>query len=62
VIGELTGSNWVDLGLFSSRFDGGDLGKYYLGSYGDLAAALAGMAITIGICRFLYHRSIFLRI
>ena len=39
-----------------------DLSKLCLGRYGDLAVALVEMAITIGICRFLYQRKIFLRL
>ncbi len=54
--------NLVDVGQIAQRFVGGDLNKLYLGRYGDLAVALAGMAITFGICRFMYQRKIFLRL
>jgi predicted acyltransferase len=54
--------NLVDIGDIAKRFVGGDLKKLYLGQYGDLAAALVGMAITLGICRFLYKRRIFIRL
>ena len=54
--------NLVDIGGIAQRFVGGDLNKLYLGRYGDLAVALAGMAITFGICRFMYQRKIFLRL
>jgi predicted acyltransferase len=54
--------NLVDIGAIANRFVGGDLKKYYLGQYGDLAVALVGMAITLGICRFLYKRKIFIRL
>ena len=54
--------NLVDIGAISQRFVGGDLNRLYLGRYGDLAVALVGMAITLGICRFLYQRKIFLRL
>ena len=48
--------NLVDIGAIANRFVGGDLKKLYLGRYGDLAVALVAMAITLGICRFLYRR------
>jgi predicted acyltransferase len=54
--------NLVDIGAIANRFVGGDLKKLYLGQYGDLAVALVGMAITMGICRFLYQRKIFIRL
>jgi predicted acyltransferase len=54
--------NLVDLGAIANRFVGGDLKTYYLGRYGDLAVALVEMAITFGICWFLYRRKIFLRL
>jgi predicted acyltransferase len=54
--------NLVDLGQIAQRFVGGDLSRLYLGRYGNLAAALVEMAITFGICRFLYQRKIFLRL
>ncbi|MGO9110940.1 MAG: acyltransferase family protein [Thermoguttaceae bacterium] len=54
--------NLVDIGQIAQRFIGGDLNKFYLGRYGDLAVALVEMAITLGICRFLYERKIFLRL
>lgn len=54
--------NLVNIGGIAQRFVGGDLNKLYLGRYGDLAVALAGMAITFGICRFMYQRKIFLRL
>lgn len=54
--------NLVDLEKISRRFVGGDLNELYLGRYGDLAVALVAMAITFGICRFLYQRKIFLRL
>jgi predicted acyltransferase len=54
--------NLVDIGAIANRFVGGDLKKLYLGRYGDLAVALVGMAITLGICRFLYQRKIFIRL
>ena len=54
--------NLVDIGAIANRFVGGDLKRLYLGRYGDLAVALVGMAITLGICRFLYQRKIFLRL
>ncbi len=54
--------NLVDVGQIAQRFVGGDLNKLYLGRYGDLAVALVGMAITFGICRFMYQRKIFLRL
>ena len=52
----------VDVGQIAQRFVGGDLSKLYLGRYGELAVALVEMAITFGICRFLYRRKIFLRL
>ena len=52
----------VDVGQIAQRFVGGDLSKLYLGRYGELALALVEMAITFGICRFLYRRKIFLRL
>ena len=54
--------NLVDLEKIAKRFAGGDLNKLYLGRYGDLAVAVVTMAITLGICRFLYQRKIFLRL
>jgi hypothetical protein len=54
--------NLVDVGQIAQRFVGGDLSKFCLSRYGELAVALAGMAITFGICRFLYQRKIFLRL
>ena len=54
--------NLVDIGGIAQRFVGGDLSKLYLGQYGDLAVALVEVAITFGICRFLYARKIFLRL
>ena len=54
--------NLVNIDRIARRFVGGDLNKLYLGRYGDLAVALAGMAITIGICRFMYQRRLFLRL
>jgi predicted acyltransferase len=54
--------NLVDIDKIAQRFVGGDLNKLYLGRWGDLAVALVGMAITIGICRFMYRRKIFLRL
>lgn len=52
----------VDVGQIAQRFAGGDLSRFCLGRYGELAVALVEMAITIGICRFLYQRKIFLRL
>ena len=54
--------NLVDIGGIAQRFVGGDLNKLCLGRYGELAVALVGMAITFGICRFMYQRKIFLRL
>ena len=54
--------NLVDIDQIALRFVGGDLRKLYLGNYADLAAGLVAMAITLGICRFLYVRKIFLRV
>jgi predicted acyltransferase len=54
--------NLVDIDKIARRFVGGDLNKLYLGRYGDLAVAVVGMAITVGICRFLFQRKIFLRL
>jgi predicted acyltransferase len=54
--------NLVDVGQIAQRFAGGDLSKLCLGRYGDLAVALVEMAITFGICRFMYQRKIFLRL
>ncbi len=54
--------NLVDIDQIAQRFVGGDLKKLYLGRYGDLAAALVSVAITFGICHFLYRRKIFLRV
>jgi predicted acyltransferase len=54
--------NLVDMGAIARRFVGGDLKRLYLGEYGDLVAALVAMALTLGICRFLYKRKIFLRL
>ncbi len=54
--------NLVDIEAIARRFVGGDFKKLYLGAYGDLAVALVAMAITLGICRFLYERKIFLRL
>lgn len=51
----------VDIDKIAQRFVGGDL-NHYFGRYGDLVVALAGIAITFGICRFLYQRKIFLRL
>ena len=55
-------SNLVDVGQIAQRFAGGDLNKLYFGRGGDLAVALVELAITFGICRFLYQRKIFLRL
>lgn len=55
-------SNLVDVGQIAQRFAGGDLNKLYLGRGGDLAVALVEVAITFGICGFLYQRKIFLRL
>ena len=54
--------NLVDIDKISARFVGGDLAKLYLGNYATLALGLVSMAITFGICRFLYVRKIFLRV
>ncbi len=55
-------NNLVDLDDIARRFVGGDLKKLYLGAYGDLAVALVSLALTFGICWFLYRRKIFLRV
>ena len=52
----------VDVRQIAQRFIGGDLSRLCLGHYGDLAVALVEMAITFGICRFMYQRKIFLRV
>jgi predicted acyltransferase len=54
--------NLVDIGKISERFIGGDLGRLYLGRYHELCAALVGVVITFGICRFMYRHKIFLRL
>jgi predicted acyltransferase len=54
--------NLVDIDAIAQRFVGGDLSKNYLGSFGPLCTALAGVAITFGIARFMYKRQIFLRL
>lgn len=54
--------NLVDIDAVAARFVGGDFKKLYLAQYGDLASALVSIAITFGICRFLYNRKIFLRL
>ncbi|HTY87692.1 MAG TPA: heparan-alpha-glucosaminide N-acetyltransferase domain-containing protein [Candidatus Acidoferrum sp.] len=54
--------NLVDVRQIAQRFVGGDFNRLGLGRYGELAVALVQMAITFGICRFLYRRKIFLRV
>ncbi len=54
--------NLVDIGQIAQRFVGGDLNKLCFGRYGDLVVALVELAITFGICRFMYQRKIFLRL
>jgi len=54
--------NLVDIEGIAKRLVGGDLSKLYLGQFAELALALVSMAITLGICRFLYQRKIFLRL
>ena len=55
-------NNLVDLSPIAQRFVGGDFGRLCFGRYGDLVVAAAGLAITLGIARFLYRRQIFLRV
>jgi predicted acyltransferase len=52
----------VDFRGIALRFVGGDLNKYYLRNYGDLAVALVEMAIVFALGWFLYRRKIFLRL
>ena len=54
--------NLVDIHKIAQRFAGGDLNRLYFGRAGDLAIALVEMAITLGICWFMYRRKIFLRV
>lgn len=54
--------NVVDIDHIAQRFVGGDLNKFYLGRFGDLAVALVSITITLSIARFLYQRKIFLRL
>jgi predicted acyltransferase len=54
--------NLVDLGRIARRFVGGELREHYLGPYGALATALVEVAMTFGICWFLYRHKIFLRV
>jgi predicted acyltransferase len=54
--------NLVDIQQIAERFAGGDLNKLYFGRAGNLVVALVEMAITLGICRFMYQRKIFLRL
>jgi predicted acyltransferase len=52
----------VDIGGIAQRFVGGDVSKLFLGRYGELVIAIVEMLITLGICRFLFQRKIFLRL
>ena len=54
--------NLVDIQQIAERFAGGDLNKLYFGRAGNLVVALVEMAITLGLCRFMYQRKIFLRL
>jgi predicted acyltransferase len=53
--------NLVEIDKIAARFAGGQLNDYF-GRFGPLILALVGLAITFGICRFLYKRGIFLRV
>ncbi|MBN1124452.1 MAG: DUF1624 domain-containing protein [Sedimentisphaerales bacterium] len=53
--------NLIDVEQIAKRFVGGDLNRYF-GDFGQLAIALVGLLITVGIARFLYQRRIFLRL
>ncbi|MBU6399839.1 MAG: DUF1624 domain-containing protein [Verrucomicrobia bacterium] len=53
--------NLVDFGKIAERFVGGDLNQRF-GAGGDLAVAIASLALVFGFCHFLYRRKIFLRL
>jgi predicted acyltransferase len=58
-------SNVVDFGKLSARFAGGDVAKWLNSQWqglGGLVLALVSIALSMGICRFLYRRQIFLRL
>jgi len=53
--------NLIDFDKIAQRFVGGDL-NHYFGCYGQLAIASVVIAMTFGLCYFLYRRKIFLRV
>jgi predicted acyltransferase len=53
--------NLVDFNAIARRFVGGDVNQL-LGRYGQLAIAAVVVAMTFGLCYFLYRRKIFLRL
>jgi predicted acyltransferase len=53
--------NLVDVEKIARRFVGGDLNRYF-GAFGQLAIAVVGLLIFLGVARFLYRRKIFLRL
>jgi predicted acyltransferase len=53
--------NLVDMNRIARRFVGGDL-NHLFGRSGELAMIAVVMAMTFGICYFLYRRRIFLRL
>jgi predicted acyltransferase len=54
--------NLVDIQRIAERLAGGDLNRLCFGRAGDLVVALVELAITLGICGFMYRRKIFLRL
>jgi predicted acyltransferase len=53
--------NLIDFNAIARRFVGGDVYQL-LGPYGQLAIAAVVVAMTFGLCHFLYRRKIFLRL
>jgi len=53
--------NLIDFDKFARLFVGGDL-NHYFGRFGQLAIASVVIAMTFGLCLFLYRRTIFLRL
>ena len=58
-------ANVVSFDGLAKRFLGGNVGAFFEGlqhGLGDLMIALLGLGFSFLICRFLYHRKIFLRV